>query len=80
MKGNLDFSPNALVVLEKRYLRKNEKGQAAETPCEMLSRVAKTVVSVEKRYGASKDVVKEIEEEFFKMMARLEFCLIWPLW
>jgi len=32
------LSPNAIKVLEKRYLAKNDKGQVTETPTEMFRR------------------------------------------
>lgn len=45
------LSENALTVLEKRYLAKNEKGEVIETPKEMFLRVASNVamVSVQKK-------------------------------
>lgn len=73
MDGDLNFSPNALVVLKKRYLKKNEKGDVVETPRQLLERVAKTIASVEKKYGASADKCQDIERNFFNMMANLEF-------
>ena len=73
MEENLNFSPNALVVLKKRYLKKNENGEVIETPYQLLSRVSNAIVSVEKTYGSSKEVIKEVEDVFFKMMENLEF-------
>jgi ribonucleoside-diphosphate reductase alpha chain len=73
MEDNLNFSPNALVVLKRRYLKKDEEGRVIEAPSELLLRVAKAISCIEKRYGASAQVVKEVEEAFFKMMANLEF-------
>ncbi len=73
MDVNLKFSNNALRVLQRRYLQKNDQGQVIETPAEMISRVARAISAVERRYGASKQAVSQIEEEFFSMMAGLEF-------
>ena len=73
MEESLNFSPNALVVLKKRYLKKDEKGEVIETPYELLARVSKAIVAVEKKYGSSKEVMKEVEDVFFKMMEDLEF-------
>lgn len=41
------LSPNAHRVLEARYLRRNEKGQVAETPDELFDRVASAVAEAE---------------------------------
>jgi ribonucleoside-diphosphate reductase alpha chain len=41
------FSANARTVLERRYLRRNERGVVAETPSELLTRVAHAVAAVE---------------------------------
>ena len=39
-KAVIELSPNALKVLERRYLKKGENGEALETPEEMFRRVA----------------------------------------
>ena len=61
---------NALEVLTKRYLLKNDKGRIIETPAQMFRRVAKAIARVDRKYG--KDP-KESEEIFYRMMAKLEF-------
>jgi ribonucleoside-diphosphate reductase alpha chain len=73
MKEDLNFSPNAIVVLKKRYLKKNEKGEVVETPYELVERVATSIASVEKKYGAEKKEVEKIKKEFFEIIANLEF-------
>jgi ribonucleoside-diphosphate reductase alpha chain len=42
---------NAIVVLERRYLRKDEKGRVIESTSQMFRRVAKSMAEVEKQYG-----------------------------
>jgi ribonucleoside-diphosphate reductase alpha chain len=64
------LSVNALEVLRKRYLLKNEKGEIVETPSQMFRRVAKAVAEIDKKYG---DDSKKSEEEFFSIMSKLEF-------
>lgn len=64
--------PNALRVLERRYLRKDINGKLAETPEEMFRRVAANVASAERRYGDSRNCTYW-EEEFYEMMAALDF-------
>ncbi|MDD3296056.1 MAG: LAGLIDADG family homing endonuclease [Candidatus Omnitrophica bacterium] len=73
MEGDLKFSANAIVVLKKRYLRKNNEGKIVETPKELLTRVAENIARVESRYGASKDSIESLAKSFFEMMRDLEF-------
>lgn len=61
-----ELTPNALRVLERRYLTKDESGRLVETPEEMFRRVAKAIAQVDE------DPVSA-EEIFFDIMARLEF-------
>ncbi len=65
----LQFSPNALTVLERRYLVKNASGQPAETPEALLWRVARGVAAPDGRYGASEGAVEALAEAFFRVMA-----------
>ena len=68
----LDLTPNALTVLERRYLRKDRSGRVIETPEEMFRRVAENVASVDAEYR-SREEVKKTEEEFYGILSRLEF-------
>lgn len=61
---------NAIEVLEKRYLLRNERGEMIETPTKMFWRVAVAVASAETMYGGDVDAKAK---EFFKIMSRLEF-------
>ncbi|MEJ2046561.1 MAG: adenosylcobalamin-dependent ribonucleoside-diphosphate reductase, partial [Dehalococcoidia bacterium] len=70
--GRVALSDNALRVLEKRYLKKDAEGQVIETPEEMLRRVAQAIASAELNYDSKVDV-KAREEEFYHLMANLEF-------
>jgi len=64
---------NAIVVLERRYLRKDEKGRVIESTSEMFKRVAKSLAEVEKRYGKSNAEISRYEDEFYRLMTSLEF-------
>jgi len=64
---------NALTVLERRYLARNEKGDIIETPEELFSRVARFVASAEFIYGASREEANRTATEFYEMMATLDF-------
>ncbi|MGB4437273.1 MAG: adenosylcobalamin-dependent ribonucleoside-diphosphate reductase, partial [Acetomicrobium sp.] len=66
------FSQNAIKVLERRYLLKDEKGNLMETPEDMLWRVARAVAKAERSFG-DEGAEKEWAERFFEMMARLDF-------
>ncbi|MEN6522065.1 MAG: vitamin B12-dependent ribonucleotide reductase [Armatimonadota bacterium] len=67
------LTQNALTVLEKRYLRKNEDGKTVETPDGMFQRVAGAMAEVEENYGKSKTEIEAIKSEFFEMISNLEF-------
>lgn len=66
------LTENALAVLRRRYLKKSEKGEVIETPEQLFRRVAKNVAAVDEVYGGDASV-EETEEEFYGLMARLDF-------
>lgn len=66
------LTENAIKVLEKRYLLKDENGNVAETPDEMFRRVAHSIAQTDLEYF-NEEEVKKTEDEFFNMMAKLEF-------
>jgi len=68
----IDLSPNALTVLEKRYLKKDQNGQVIETPAEMFRRVAGAIAQAERAYDPDADV-ESTTEEFYHLMASLDF-------
>lgn len=70
---SIQVSENALKVLERRYLTKDDKGNPVETPDQLFRRVARCIAAVDQSYGANKNDVARKEEFFFEMMARLEF-------
>ncbi|MGP3702651.1 MAG: vitamin B12-dependent ribonucleotide reductase [Candidatus Bathyarchaeota archaeon] len=69
----VNLTPNALKVLEKRYLKKDENGRVVETPQQMFLRVALTVASADKYYGKTNDEVEKTIEDFYNLMVNLEF-------
>lgn len=72
MSTSLALTPNAKIVLEKRYLRKDSEGRVIEKPEDMFRRVARVVAAADAFYGKA-DQVKRSEELFYQMMTRLEF-------
>lgn len=69
---NAKLTENAIVVLKKRYLRKDTNGQVIETPDEMFSRVAKAIAEPELTYGTEADRAKA-ESDFYEIMSSLEY-------
>ncbi len=69
----LSLSANAVTVLEKRYLKRNEEGKVIETPEELFRRVARHVAAADTLYGKSEADVKYVEEEFYDLITYLDF-------
>lgn len=67
----LRLSSNALTVLRRRYLKKDEQGNIMETPEEMFRRVAVNIAQADLLYGHTD--VRKTEEEFYRVVAGLEF-------
>lgn len=67
----MNLSDNAIKVLEKRYLSKDEHGKLTETPEGMFRRVAKAVADADRFYGTSDTSI--LEDKFYDIMAKLEF-------
>ncbi|MDM7913421.1 MAG: ribonucleotide reductase N-terminal alpha domain-containing protein, partial [Methanotrichaceae archaeon] len=70
IKDDLKLSVNAVEVLKKRYLRRDEKGEVCETPGEMFDRVATHIARAESRYGEDSEVYRQ---KFRGMMRDLLF-------
>ncbi len=66
------FSRNALVVLRKRYLKKNEKNEPIETPEELLWRVANALAKGDIPYEGE-ERIQETARKFYSLMASLDF-------
>jgi ribonucleoside-diphosphate reductase alpha chain len=72
-KHELDLSANAITVLEKRYLIKDERGKPTEAAPDLFWRVARTIAEPDRRYGASAGAVEALSEAFFDLMAHRMF-------
>ena len=68
----IELSPNALKVLQRRYLKKGENGELLETPEEMFRRVAHAVAQAERLHNPSAPV-GQWEDTFYRLMTDLEF-------
>ena len=71
-EDGLHLSANALKVLRRRYLKKDDSGDVIETPDQMFRRVAHHVSLAEWNYPSA-DQVEEIEEAFYRLMTKLKF-------
>ncbi len=63
---------NALKVLERRYLKRDEEGNVVETPEEMFRRVALNIATAELIYDESADV-EGVAEKFYNVMVDFDF-------
>jgi ribonucleoside-diphosphate reductase alpha chain len=66
---SLDLNANALTVLERRYLVKDDHGKPVERPEDLFWRVARTIAAPDRTYGASAKAVESLAETFFELMA-----------
>ncbi len=66
----MKISKNAMLVLEKRYIAKDKKGNLVETVEGLFRRVAKAIAKADENYGIDP---KQSEEAFYKLMTNLEF-------
>lgn len=66
-RGYRMISKSARTILERRYLQRDENGEASETIEGLFRRVADTVASVEG------DAAPAYSEKFYKMMTDLDF-------
>jgi len=68
-----EISENAEVILEKRYLLRDNNGKIVENAQGMFRRVAHAIAKGDTLYGASPDRVEQIADRFYRMMASLDF-------
>ncbi len=73
VEDELKLPLNAILVLERRYLRKDERGRVIESTGQLFRRVAKGIAAIEKRYGKNDAEMAKFEEAFYTIMANLEF-------
>jgi ribonucleoside-diphosphate reductase alpha chain len=66
----INLTPNARVVLEKRYLRRGPDSKPIETPEEMFDRIARTVAEPDTRYGGDAAATRE---QFYTLLTELRF-------
>ena len=73
---DIDLTENAVAVLKKRYLKKNEKGEPVEEPIDMFERVAGNIAEGEFRFKEGEEaraLYEESRERFLQMMLSRKF-------
>jgi len=68
-----DLSPNAITVLQERYLVRDENGQVVEKPAELFWRVATAVAAVEDQWQTPTEQRRLLERQFYQLMATRRF-------
>jgi ribonucleoside-diphosphate reductase alpha chain len=70
--GAVQLTPNALTVLEKRYLQRDLQGKVTEKPEDMFHRVARNIAQADQFYTSQAELTP-VEEEFYALMTSLDF-------
>lgn len=66
------LSENALIVLKKRYLRRDKDGRVLETPGDMFWRVAQAIAAPDKKFDNHANI-SQLASDFYHLMAACEF-------
>jgi ribonucleoside-diphosphate reductase alpha chain len=69
---SLKLSPNAQIVLNKRYLVKDDKGEPVEKPEQLFQRVALAIAQPDALFEGP-DKVRETARKFYELMTSLDF-------
>lgn len=64
---------NALKVLEKRYLKRDNNGNCIETPQDMFRRVADTIASGDLEFGKTSKDVQNLSDRFYNAITHRYF-------
>jgi ribonucleoside-diphosphate reductase alpha chain len=70
-ENSVKLGKNAIIVLRKRYLKKNENGDF-ETPENLFYRVAENIAQADRIYDKNADIFT-LTKEFYLIMSSLEF-------
>ncbi|MDQ3636379.1 MAG: ribonucleotide-diphosphate reductase subunit alpha, partial [Actinomycetota bacterium] len=76
LSAGIELTENAVAVLKKRYLKKNERGEAIEEPIDMFLRVAGNIAEGEFRFkegDEAKALYEESRERFLGIMLSRKF-------
>ena len=68
-----ELTNNSRAVLQRRYLAKDREGHVIEGTDQMFHRVAHNLAQADRNYGATENELEETEEEFYRVISRLEY-------
>lgn len=68
-----NLSLNAIRVLARRYLLRDEEGRIIETPDGLFRRVSKAVAEVDLQHDKTQEEVKQLENSFYDLMTQQIF-------
>jgi ribonucleoside-diphosphate reductase alpha chain len=72
-KKKPQLSENAVIVLEKRYLAKDDTGKTTENTEGLFKRVASYIAAGDSKYGKTQGEINETARVFYEMMSDLQF-------
>ncbi|TCK62605.1 vitamin B12-dependent ribonucleotide reductase [Seleniivibrio woodruffii] len=67
-----ELNQNAITVLEKRYLKRDNNGKPSEKPIDMFRRVALNIAEADKLYDKNANILASAKE-FYEQMVTLRF-------
>ena len=67
------LSENAVVVMERRIVARDEQGDPIETPDQCFQRVAHNLSQAELRYGGTESDRAAAEGDFYRLLSSLDF-------
>lgn len=73
VEEKLNLAENAIKVLEKRYLKRDNQGNCTETPADMFKRVASSIAAADLQYGKSQNDVDALTKDFYDAITNLYF-------
>lgn len=68
----MKIGQNAMTVLERRYLKRDENGHNIETVEQMFERVARAIAAADRAYDPRADV-DAVARDFYELMTSLDF-------
>lgn len=73
LEQKVNLSPNAIKVLEKRYLKRDKDGNCIETPANMFNRVASSIAAAELKYNKTQNDVDKLSQKFYDAITNCYF-------